>query len=524
MSITQRSKIIVRNGIEAQLPTTLGIGELAWTTDTHKLYIGNGTTNEQVNTAGSISSSAIISALGYTPENIANKNISSGYLGIDLNNRVGINVAPDGYSNISTLTINGTGSTNSIYCNTNGTGTASTIQVANGYGPIGYIGTSGSSLVIGRNTATPTITIDSNNNTLINSANTNFYTPASNTSVTIGKLGEPNVYYNSLQIFSAYNTTVPTWSIGQDYTGCRLDLGQRLHITANNKQTLTADDGMLTIGDPVNYYNTILLKSLYGVGGNGLDISMFGSPYIGSYTSGLNICSNSGNDEKYRVSTPSSKLTLDTVGNFVFYTAPAGIVGTVIPWVESAKLGVSGLSIFGTGAIKVPAGTIAQRPTPAQGMVRYVTDGTPGFEGYNGTAWAPFAGSGSASYYYVDTTVGQHTWTKPAGLSATALVIVEIWGGGGGGGNSGGGGGGAYNRLEILASNLSSTVEYFVASGGAAGPPTSGSGSQGTISNFGIPSIPGPAQILVGLPIEAYGGGGGGGTYGGGGEIGRAHV
>jgi hypothetical protein len=46
-------------------------------------------------------------------------------------------------------------------------------------------------------------------------------------------------------------------------------------------------------------------------------------------------------------------------------------------------------------ALKVPVGTEAQRPTPAQGMLRYNTDGGR-FEGYNGTDWAQIAGSGGS--------------------------------------------------------------------------------------------------------------------------------
>jgi hypothetical protein len=41
MSITQKSKVKVRSGLEQNLPQ-LSVGELAWSLDTQRLWIGNG--------------------------------------------------------------------------------------------------------------------------------------------------------------------------------------------------------------------------------------------------------------------------------------------------------------------------------------------------------------------------------------------------------------------------------------------------------------------------------------------------
>lgn len=45
-----------------------------------------------------------------------------------------------------------------------------------------------------------------------------------------------------------------------------------------------------------------------------------------------------------------------------------------------------------TGAVKIPVGTEAQRPTPQAGMLRF-NDDVDEFEGYNGSAWASVGGS-----------------------------------------------------------------------------------------------------------------------------------
>lgn len=46
-----------------------------------------------------------------------------------------------------------------------------------------------------------------------------------------------------------------------------------------------------------------------------------------------------------------------------------------------------------TGAIKIPVGTQAQRPTPTKGMFRF-NDDTDSFEGYDGAAWGAIGGGG----------------------------------------------------------------------------------------------------------------------------------
>lgn len=74
----------------------------------------------------------------------------------------------------------------------------------------------------------------------------------------------------------------------------------------------------------------------------------------------------------------------------------------------------------GTGALKIPVGTVAQRPTPAAGMLRF-NDDTDEFEGYNGTAWASVGGSAIAN----DTTTSTDVY--PAFLSATSGTAANIY-------------------------------------------------------------------------------------------------
>ena len=77
-------------------------------------------------------------------------------------------------------------------------------------------------------------------------------------------------------------------------------------------------------------------------------------------------------------------LSFDNVGKFVTTNAGIRVVGDAL---------IDGNSTMnGTGSLKVPVGTTAQRPTPAAGMFRYnTTEGK--FEGYT-TEWGEIGGGG----------------------------------------------------------------------------------------------------------------------------------
>lgn len=60
--------------------------------------------------------------------------------------------------------------------------------------------------------------------------------------------------------------------------------------------------------------------------------------------------------------------------------------------INGAFTASAAVSFTSTGAVKIPVGTQAERPTPVAGMLRF-NDDTDEFEGYNGTAWASVGGS-----------------------------------------------------------------------------------------------------------------------------------
>jgi len=83
-----------------------------------------------------------------------------------------------------------------------------------------------------------------------------------------------------------------------------------------------------------------------------------------------------------------------------------------------------------TGALKIPVGTTAQRPTAADGKIRFNTD-TDKFEGYDGTAWGQLGGGatgGGADEVFIEN--GQTVTTSyaiPSGKNAmsTGPILID---------------------------------------------------------------------------------------------------
>jgi hypothetical protein len=97
---------------------------------------------------------------------------------------------------------------------------------------------------------------------------------------------------------------------------------------------------------------------------------------------------------------------------------------------SGASLTISGdVDFTGTGAVKVPAGTTAQRPTPATGDFRFNTE-LSSFEGYNGSQWGAVGGgargAGANAVFYENDQVVTGDYTITAGKNAMTAGPVTI--------------------------------------------------------------------------------------------------
>ena len=162
----------------------------------------------------------------------------------------------------------------------------------------------------------------------------------------------------------------------------------------------------------------------------------------------------------------------------------------------------SDLHIEGTGAIKMPKGTTAQRPSSDEvGMIRYNTNtDAPEYYDELGDTWKNF-------------------WQ-----SNSSMRFIIIGGGGGGGGaqsGHGAGGGGAGEMIEQDEFEIpSAAMPMTVGAGGAspAGGPNWGQGSNGSDTVFGTFTAKGGGGGGGGGPSQAANAGRSGGSGGGGGE------
>lgn len=179
-------------------------------------------------------------------------------------------------------------------------------------------------------------------------------------------------------------------------------------------------------------------------------------------------------------------------------------------------------SVLGTSSITIPAGTTAQRPSPATaGMIRYNID--TGFtEEFNGSSWVNFTDyqvSNPKIEYF--TAIGAHTFRVPNGINQVEVLVVA--GGGGGGSLGGGGGGGGLLHRQEFPVTPGGTVPITVGAGGTGGPanpaeragqpsafgPLIAFGGAGGSSHPGQPIGQGPSLGPPAAPGNASGSGGG---------------
>ena len=87
------------------------------------------------------------------------------------------------------------------------------------------------------------------------------------------------------------------------------------------------------------------------------------------------------------------------------------------------------LSVTGTGSVKLPVGTTAQRPTAAIGKIRYNST-TASYEGYDGTGWAPLGGgatgAGGDTVFNLNSPTVTTSYSFPAGKNAMSVGAITI--------------------------------------------------------------------------------------------------
>lgn len=81
------------------------------------------------------------------------------------------------------------------------------------------------------------------------------------------------------------------------------------------------------------------------------------------------------------------------------------------------------LTVVGTGAIQIPSGTVAQRPTGVAGMVRFNSDATT-LEFFDGTAWVNAGRQGTVTSVAVSGSTGLSVGGSPITTSGTITLTL----------------------------------------------------------------------------------------------------
>lgn len=114
------------------------------------------------------------------------------------------------------------------------------------------------------------------------------------------------------------------------------------------------------------------------------------------------------------------------------------VIGRIFPQTienSTGNLGIKtdtptvSLDINANDAVKLPAGTEAQRPTPATGMLRFNLDAE-SFEGYNGNVWGSIGGGatggGGDDVFYENSQIITTNYSITVGKNAMTAGPVEI--------------------------------------------------------------------------------------------------
>jgi hypothetical protein len=205
----------------------------------------------------------------------------------------------------------------------------------------------------------------------------------------------------------------------------------------------------------------------------------------------------------------------DTSGSIQFYTANSGTLTSAM-YIDSNQ----NITMSGTGSLKVPSGTTAQRPSsPTAGMIRYNT--TEDYvEYYNGDAWLPTSETGlvasggtesnvtiSGIVYKLHTFTSSGTLTVSSGGEFEYLIIAG--GGGGGCGTAGGGGAGGYRtNVSGQSSGGGASAEGTAELSAGSHTITIGAGGAGAITSTSDATNGGNTSI--GSIVQSTGGGAGG--------------
>jgi hypothetical protein len=336
----------------------LDTGEIAWATDTRKLYVGDGSTSGGVNVlANSVGT-------GLEWDNSTQTIRYTGALGSALSNIVE-DLSPElgGNLNLNNRTINGTGN-----INITGSITSTTLSVVTGLGlnlPLNNrnINGAGNIDIIGNISARGNVTVGSTTVDGVltvysrQSAYTQFNSLATDTQ------------FIEMQVSNG-TFALPTPVLSQDILGGMLLRGWT-GSEFNRAVIIGGQADGAVVGGEVPGKFVVYTTNATGTGVNVLSFDKAGKLTIPSVSVGDGTAAN-----------PSIVFTTDGSTDTGFFHPADGVVCISTNATERVRVDNGGMRVDGFMKVKNVAGTLPN--PPEAGMI--VLDGTT-FKGYNGTAW-----------------------------------------------------------------------------------------------------------------------------------------
>ena len=194
--------------------------------------------------------------------------------------------------------------------------------------------------------------------------------------------------------------------------------------------TTTTGTGSVTLGGAYTGFQTFLA----GVGNSNSTYYTIANVVTGEWEVGIGTYTTAGNLlSRTTVLASSNSGSLVSFGSGtkdVFVTQPAEravYVDSAGTTVNVGILAATGdILMSGTGEIKVPTGTSAQRSgSPSSGMFRYNSDLTQ-FEGYNGTIWGGIGGAQAGGAIQVNNTTASVSYTIATGTNGFSVGPITI--------------------------------------------------------------------------------------------------
>lgn len=248
---------------------------------------------------------------------------------------------------------------------------------------------------------------------------------ASNLIIPTAAAGGANTFKKSYIINNASNTAVTVKTSG----------GSGVLVPAGKSSCVYADGTNVVYS--INYFSGSVLSSDVDINGGTIDGTTIGASVnaSGSFTSLAATVSGavSGAGFTARFASPGpigntaastgAFTTLGATGNVTLGNAS----GDNVTFNAGTAVVPNNLIFSGTGTLTMPNGTTAQRPTPAEGMIRYNTTEDE-FEGYADGAWGSIGGGASADgaiYENVDDITDSYTITAGSnGMSVGPMTLA----------------------------------------------------------------------------------------------------